>query len=485
MRIDRQQLVSIGSAYLCQRLRAWQQQHLLQTSFSAAEFPALARAARLHGLPSQRGIAAWSLQGRLLETNPQAWQWLEHWLDTPAMGAQERTLLLEIWLCASQFGTTAVEQPALQAALAQCLGSGTEHLRSQLALQEAARAWQMACDCLVPQVEQALAALRTTLDGIGERHLLTCAAPLLSSVPGLLMAVRDAGAGLGLACMGNAAQHAAQSVDACWQTLGIHTRHTLPGAVLALQSGLESALQRTPLSGVQALERALQQLARIEDFAARLPQVLAGAVACVHVACVLVERGYLPALEALRLAELERRLSAAEAGGISQSWYAALLRLPEDFPADDELAVQPLAEPLNALVGRTLPGSALAQAMLFDTVQALDNILKPSAALLIEQLPPQPLPDPALDDGLSRLDGQIATLIALISTLDQRDEVEPGLAAPLQDAQLAVQTLDARLQALEARHAQSLPASEAFHRCAALVNTHLQASAAMLLKLVA
>ncbi|WP_449433514.1 hypothetical protein [Pseudomonas putida] len=485
MRLDRQQLVSIGNDYLCQRLRSWQQQYLLRTGFSATEFPALARAARLHGVPSQRGIAAWSLQGCMLETDPHARQWLESWLATPAIGALERTLLLEIWLCASQFGTTSAEQPALQAALSQCLGSGAARMRGQLALQEAARAWQMTCDCLVPALEQALAALRATLDGIGSNHLLRSREALLGSVPGLIQALRDAGTSLGAACAGNAAEQPAQSLDACWQTLSIQTRHTLPGAILALQSSLEDAQQRTSLGGVQALERALELLTQVEGITARLPQLLAGAVACVRIACELAERGCLPVLDALRLTVLEQRLATAETRGINREWYAALSRLPEDFPADGELTVQPLSQPLNSLTGHSLLGSALAQATLFNTVQALESILKPSAALLIEQLTPQPMPGPDLGDAMSRLDEHIASLSALIATLDQHDEPGPAHANALEDVQLTVQTLSTLVRALESKHAHLQPASEAFHRCAALLGRNLQESAMLLVKLSA
>jgi hypothetical protein len=493
MQFDRQQLVSIGTDHLCQQLLSWQQKHLLQTSFSTAEFPALAKAARHHGVPSQRGIAAWSLRGFEHNTDPQAQQCLDGWLATPSIGSLERTLLLEIWLCTSHFGRSSTGQPGLHAALGQCLSASDVRTRSQQALQEAARAWQMTCDCVVHPLEQALSALRAALPGGTETTLLQHAVALLDGMPLLVQSLRDGLANLHQACADNRAGHAAQSLDACWQTLDSQTRHTLPGLILALQSSLENAQERLTLSAAVALEQAQVLLARIDFFVACLPSACAGAIACVRIACLLLERGCLPALEALRLTLLQQNLSAPDADidGVSRAWYAALLSLPDDFPARAGLAVEPLNKRVDPLQSSTSLGSALAQATLFNTVQALESMLKPSAEALIEQIaarpgpghPPSPILNQsgnALTNAMLQLDEHIATLNRLIVKLDQSDEPEPTLANTLDDVQQSLQSLIQLLPMLEAAPAESSNAEEAFHRCASLLSRNLHESAALL-----
>lgn len=486
MQFDRQQLVSIGTDHLCQQLLSWQQKHLLQTSFSTAQFPALAKAARHHGVPSQRGIAAWSLLGFKHDTDPQAQQCLDGWLATPSIGSLERTLLLEIWLCATHSGGSSTGQPGLHAALGQCLSGSDARTRSQQALQEAARAWQMTCDCVVHPLEQALSALRAALPGGTETALL-------DGLPSLIQSLRDGRANLDQACADNCAGHAAQSLDACWKTLDSQTRHTLPGLVLALQSSLENAQERLALSAAVALEQAQVLLARIDFFVACLPSVCAGAIACVRIACLLLERGCLPELEALRLTLLEQSLSApdAEVDGAHCAWYTALLRLPEDFPARAAQAVEPLNKHVDPLQSSTSLGSALAQATLFNTVQALESMLKPSAEALIEEIAARPgpghTPSPvlnqsgnALTNAMLQLDEHIAMLNGLIVKLDQSDASEPILAKTLDDVQLSLQSLIQLMQTLEGAQAQPSDAGEAFHHCASLLSRNLRESAALL-----
>ncbi|WP_150757100.1 hypothetical protein [Pseudomonas fluorescens] len=344
-------------------------------------------------------------------------------------------------------------------------------------------------------MEQALSALRAALPGGTETALLQHAVALLDGLPLLIQSLRDGRANLDQACADNRPGHAAQSLDACWQTLDSQTRHTLPGLILALQSSLENAQERLTLSAAVALEQAQVLLARIDFLVACLPSACAGAIACVRIACLLLERGCLPALEALRLTLLQQNLSApdvdVDVDGVSRAWYAALLRLPDDFPARAGLAIEPLNKRVDLLQSRTSLGSTLAQATLFNTVQALESMLKPSAEALIEQIavrpgpghPPSPILNQsgnALTNAMLQLDEHIATLNRLIVELDQSDEPEPILANTLDDVQQSLQSLIQLLQTLEAALTEPSNAGEAFHRCASLLSRNLRESAALL-----
>lgn len=494
MQFDRKQLVAIGIGHFCQLLLGWQQKHLLQTSFNSQEFPALAKAARAHGLPSQRAIAAWSLWLFKQDADPQARQCLDSWLATPAIGAMERTLLLEIWLCLSHSGSPLAEQASLQAILGQGQGASDAHLHSQLALQEAARTWQLTCACVVAPLEQALSQLHSALavdiDTRLQRHALVLRDNLMPSIESL----RNASVDLQQACADTAATQAAGSLDACWQLLETQTKHTVPRLVQALESALENAQEHAALSAVAALVQAQACLARIDTLLACLPSAFAGAIACTRIACVLLDRGCLPALEALRQSLLQQKLEAADNDDGSRAWYATLSRLPEDFGAGTGLAVVPLKTHADQLLYRNTLGSALAQATLFNALQALENMLRPSIETLIEQVRPgqggalYSIPGQtvdALQNATLKLDEHAATLNEWIMQLDQ-----PGLPAPragtvLDELGQSLQALIQVVQTLEAPGAPPSNEAGAVQRCASLLGRNLHESAALLAALTA
>lgn len=496
MQFDRKQLVSIGIEHFCQQLLGWQQKHLLQTSFNSAEFPALARTARAHGLPSQRAIAAWSLWLFKQDADPQARQCLDSWLATPAVGAMERTLLLEIWLCLSHSGSPLVEQASLQAILGQGHGASDTRLRSQLALQEAARTWQLTCDCVVAPLEQALSQLHSTLAVDIDTRLQRHALVLQDNLRPLIESLRNTSVDLQQACVDTTAAQAAGSLDACWQMLESQTRHTLPRLVQALEFALENAQEHAALSAVVALEQAQAYLARIYFLLACLPSAFAGAIACTRIACVLLERGCLPALEALRQSLLQQKLEGADNDDGSRAWYATLSRLPEDFGAGIGLAVVPLKIHADQLLCRNTLGSALAQATLFNALQALESMLKPSLETLIEQTMLRPgqgdalcsIPGQTVDSlktATLKLDEHVATLNELIMQLDQTELPAPTAGTVLDELEQSLQALIQVVQTLEAPGAHPSNEAGAVHRCASLLGRNLRESAALLAALSA
>lgn len=491
MQIDRQQLASIGTDHLCQQLLVWQQEHLLQTSFSREEFPALVRSARRHGLPGQRGIAAWSLWLMKSHADPQARQCLDSWLATPSIGATERTLLMEIWLCQSQADTASAGFTSLSALVARCLDGSDTRRRSQLALHEAARTLQLTCDGMVQPLEQALSALPAIISFDGANGLQKPALALRDGLSPLLQSLRDSLAVVQQACSDPAPVHAAESLDECWQTLQSQIRHSVPRLIQAFESGLQDAEEQLPLGAMAPLEQAQACLARIDGLLACLPSALAGAIACTRIACLLRERGCVPALEALRQSLLEQNLQAVDAEGDSHAWYSSLSRLPEDFRARTAPAVAPLNNPVDPLHGHGALDSALAQAALFNALQALENLLKPALDALSERHAPCPDADYALPvtakpsadvlgNAMAQLDEHIATLNSMIVALEQDAAPGPAWATALEEVQQSLSELTAAVQRLETPGATPSPAQAAFHRCADLLSRNLHESAALL-----
>lgn len=491
MQLDRKQLVSIGIEHFSQQLLGWQQKHLLQTSFDSDEFPALARSARAHGLPSQRAIAAWSLWLFKQDADPQARQCLDSWLATPAIGAMGRTLLLEIWLCLCHSGNPLAEQASLQAILGQGQDASDTRLRSQLALQEAARTWQLTCDCVVAPLEQALSQLHSTLAVAIDTRLQRHAQVLQDNLTPMIESLRNASVDLQQACADTDAAQAAGSLDACWQMLESQTRHTLPRLVQALESALENAQEHAALSAIAALEQASAYLARIDFLLTCLPAAFAGAIACTRIACVLLDQGCLPALEALRQSLLQKKLDAVENDAGSRAWYGSLSRLPEDFGAGTGLAIMPLKIHADQLLCCNTLGSALAQATLFNALQALESMLKPSLESLIEQAmvrPGQgdslcPLPGQTVDAlkiATLKLDEHVATLNETIMQLDHVDLPALNAGTVLDELEQSLEALIQVVQTLEAPGAPPSNEAGAIRRCASLLGRNLHESAALL-----